>query len=414
MVRKNLEMRRDPVIIQRFDSWLSSDKEWRELKQKTDDLRSKRNTITESIKQAKMKGEDTTSLMSEAKVLPDEIKSSEAKLKELEVSNKALLMTIPNILQEDVPYGKDGDENVVVRTWGEAVKKANLIHHGELASKLNVAEFDRAVKISGEGFYALKGDLALLNMAIVNYAIESLSKKGFSLVIPPAMMNRKSYEGVTDLNDFESVMYKIEGEDHYMIATAEHPLTSMLMDEIIDEKELPIVQVGYSTNFRKEIGKHGLDERGLFRLHQFDKVEQIVFCTPQESNAWHEKLVANAEELCRDFEIPHRVVLICTGDIGTVAAKKYDIECWSPREGKYFETHSLSNCTTYQATRLNIKYRKSQSEKEFVHTLNATEVAIPRMLRAILENHQTSDGKVLIPKALLPYMIGRKEISLTK
>lgn len=403
-------MRRDSAIIERFDSWLSSDKEWRELKQKTDDLRSKRNTITESIKQAKMKGENTDALMVEAKTLPDVIKTSETKLKELEISNKALLMNIPNILQDDVPYGKDGDDNVVVRTWGEAVKNPNLIHHGQLASKLNIAEFDRAVKISGEGFYALKGDLALLNMAIVAYSIEALAKKGFSLVIPPAMMNRRAYEGVTDLNDFESVMYKIEGEDHYMIATAEHPLTSMLMDETIEDKDLPIVQAGYSTNFRKEIGKHGLDERGLFRLHQFDKVEQIVFCKPEDSNAWHEKMVANAEELCRDFEIPHRVVLICTGDIGTVAAKKYDIESWSPREGKYFETHSLSNCTTYQATRLNIKYRKSATEKEFVHTLNATEVAIPRMLRAILENHQTLEGTIRVPKALVKYMMGKTEI----
>lgn len=410
IVRKNLEMRRDPSIIAKLDSWVSSDKEWRELKQKTDDLRSKRNTITESIKQAKMKGENTDALMVEAKTLPDAIKTSENRLKELEISNKALLMNIPNLLQDDVPYGKDGDDNVVVRTWGEAVKNPNLIHHGQLASKLNIAEFDRAVKISGEGFYALKGDLALLNMAIVAYSIESLTKKGFSLVIPPAMMNRKSYEGVTDLNDFESVMYKIENEDHYMIATAEHPLTSMLMDETLEEKDLPIVQAGYSTNFRKEIGKHGLDERGLFRLHQFDKVEQIVFCKPEDSNMWHEKMVANAEELCRDFEIPHRVVLICTGDIGTVAAKKYDIESWSPREGKYFETHSLSNCTTYQATRLNIKYRKSATEKEFVHTLNATEVAIPRMLRAILENHQTPEGTIKVPKALVKYMMGKTEI----
>jgi len=409
-VRKNLEKRRDPSIIAKLDSWVSSDKEWRELKQKTDDLRAKRNTVTESIKQAKMKGENTDALMAEAKTLPELIKASEAKLKELEVSNKALLMNIPNILQDDVPYGKDGDDNVVIRTWGEAVKNPNLVHHGQLAAKLNVAEFDRAVKISGEGFYALKGDLALLNMAIVAYSIELLSKKGFSLVIPPAMMNRKSYEGVTDLSDFESVMYKIENEDHYMIATAEHPLTSMLMDETLEEKDLPIVQAGYSTNFRKEIGKHGLDERGLFRLHQFDKVEQIVFCRPEDSNMWHEKMVENAEELCKDFEIPHRVVLICTGDIGTVAAKKYDIECWSPREGKYFETHSLSNCTTYQATRLNIKYKKSATEKEFVHTLNATQVAIPRMLRAIIENHQTPQETIKIPKALVKYMMGKTEI----
>ncbi len=410
-VKQNLETRRDSSIINKLDKWTAQDKEWRTLKQEVDDLRGKRNTITEEIKMAKGKGEDIVPLLEKAKKLPEEIKQKETRLKELEIENKSILMGIPNMLTDDVPYGKDGDENVTVRTWGTAVKNTNLIHHGDLAKNLGLAEFDRAVKIAGEGFYALKGDLALLNLAILHYATEKLTKKGFSMVIPPFMMNRKAYEGVTDLGDFESVMYKVENEDHYLIATAEHPLTAMLMDETIEEKDLPIVQAGYSMNFRKEIGKHGLDERGLFRLHQFDKVEQIVFCTPQESPKWHEEMVKNAEELCRDFEIPHRVVLICTGDIGTVAAKKYDIECWSPREGKYFETHSLSNCTTYQATRLNIKYKKANGEKEFLHTLNATEVAIPRMLRAILENHQTPEGTIRIPKALQPYMFGKTEIT---
>ncbi len=413
-VRENLQRRRDSSIIEKLDLWINQDKEWRILKQETDDIKAKRNSITEEIKIAKAKGQDIKALLEKAKTLPDEAKQKETRLKELEVQNRDILMRIPNLLLEDVPYGKNEEENVVVRTWGNAEKNPKLIHHGQLATQLNIAEFDRAVKISGEGFYALKGDLALLNLAIVNFAVELLSKKGFSLVIPPAMMNRKSYEGVTDLGDFESVMYKIENEDHYMIATAEHPLTAMFMDEILEEKNLPAVLVGYSTNFRKEIGKHGLDERGLFRLHQFDKVEQIIICKPEDSKDWHEKLVANAEELCRAFEIPHRVVLICTGDIGTVAAKKYDIECWSPREGKYFETHSQSNCTTYQSTRLNVKYKKASGEKEFVHMLNATEVAIPRMLRAILENHQTAEGTIKIPKALQQYMYGKTEIGLKK
>ena len=414
-VKANLEKRRQPEVVEKLEKWVAQDKEWRTLKQETDDLRARRNTITEEIKIAKGSGKDITALIEKAKHLPEEIRQKEVRVKELEVDNKTILMRIPNLLLEDVPYGKDGEENVVVRKWGKIEKKKfEVKHHGEVAKALGMADFDRAVKISGQGFYALKGDLALLNLAIVNYSVELLAKKGFSLVIPPAMMNRKSYEGVTDLGDFESVMYKVEGEDHYMIATAEHPLTGMLMDEIIEEKDLPIVQAGYSTNFRKEIGKHGLDERGLFRLHQFDKVEQIIICKPEDSEKWHEKLVANAEELCRAFEIPHRVILICTGDIGTVAAKKYDIEVWSPREGKYFETHSLSNCTSYQATRLNIKYKKANGEKEFVHTLNATEVAIPRMLRAIIENHQTSEGTIRIPKALQKYMGGKKEIGAVK
>ncbi|MFA5931359.1 MAG: serine--tRNA ligase [archaeon] len=410
MVKTNLMKRKNPAVIKKLDSWVASDNQWRKLKQEVDDLRAKRNVITEEIKVAKSSGKDIASLLAKAKLLPEELKQKEIQLKELEVQNKALLMSIPNILLEDVSFGKDETENEVVRSFGVAKKIDGLKHHGQFVEGLGIAEFNRAVKISGEGFYALKGDLALLNLALLNYAVELLSKRGFSLVIPPAMMNRKSYEGVTDLGDFESVMYKIEGEDHYMIATAEHPLTAMYMDETIEEKDLPIVQVGYSTNFRKEIGKHGLDERGLFRLHQFDKVEQIVFCKPEDSAKWHEEMVKNAEDFVKAMELPYRVVKICTGDIGTVAAKKYDIECWSPREGKYFETHSLSNCTSYQATRLNIKYKNAKGEKEYLHTLNATEVAIPRMLRAIIENHQTKEGTIKVPKALVPYMYGKTEI----
>ncbi|VVB74987.1 Serine--tRNA ligase [uncultured archaeon] len=410
LVKKNLEMRRDSSIIKKLDNWVSQDKEWRILKQEVDDLRAKRNTITEEIKVAKAKGKDMKPLLEKAKSLPNEIKKKEVRLKELELENRPLLMSIPNMLLDDVPYGKDGTENVVVRKGGEISKKDfEVVHHGQVASKLGVADFERAVKISGEGFYSLKGDLALLNLALVNFAVDLLGKKGFRLVIPPAMMTKKAYEGVTDLSDFESVMYKIEGEDHYMIATAEHPLTAMHMDETFEEKDLPLLYVGYSTNFRKESGRHGLEERGLFRLHQFDKVEQIVFCKTEDSSKWHEELVKNAEEFVKAMELPYRVIKICTGDIGTVAAKKYDIECWSPREQSYFETHSLSNCTSYQASRLNIKYRKG-SEKEFVHTLNATEVAIPRMLRAIIENHQTKQGTIKIPKALVPYMNGKTEI----
>ncbi len=412
-VKANLLKRQQPEIIKKLDTWVENDKEWRKLKQEVDELRQERNKITEEIKIAKANKKDTTKLMDKAKKIPQELKEKEEKTKKLEEENKSTLMTIPNLLDESVPYGKGEEGNKEIRKWGKIDKKDfEIKHHGQLAETLKVADFKYSVKIAGEGFYAIKGDLALLNMAIVQYAIEKLTKKGFSLVIPPYMMNKNAYEGVTDLSDFENVMYKIDGEDHYLIATAEHPLTAMLMNEIIDEKELPILQAGYTMNFRKEIGKHGLDERGLFRLHQFDKVEQIIFCRPEDSAKWHEELLKNAEELVKDLELPYRVLLICTGDIGTVASKKYDIEVWSPREGKYFETHSISNCSTYQATRLNIKYKKHNGEKEYLHTLNATEVAVPRILRAIIENHQNKDGTIKIPKALHPYMIGKKEIKL--
>ena len=414
-VKKNLLKRQQPEIIEKLDTWVNNYKEWRKLKQEFDELRQERNKITEEIKIAKANKKDITKLLDKAKKIPQTLKEKEETTKKLEEENKNILMTIPNLLDESVPYGVGEEGNIVIRKWGDINKKDfEVKHHGQLAESLQVADFKNAVKIAGEGFYSIKGDLALLNMAIVQYAIEKLTKKGFTLVIPPYMMNRTAYEGVTDLNDFENVMYKIDKENQYLTATSEHSLTAMLMNEIIDEKELPILQVGYSMNFRKEIGKHGLDERGLFRLHQFDKVEQIVFCKPEDSAKWHEEILKNAEELVKDLEIPYRVLLICTGDIGTVASKKYDIEVWSPREEKYFETHSLSNCTTYQATRLNIKYKKQNGEKEYLHTLNATEVAIPRMLRAIIENHQTKEGTIKIPKALHPYMLGKKEIKLKK
>ena len=410
-VKANLEKRQNPEVIKKLDDWVEKDKTWRALKIEVDDLRQERNKVTEEIKMAKGAGKDATELLAKAKEIPSKLKEKEAKMRELEEGNKPLLMSIPNMLLNDVPYGEDETGNVEFKKIGEPKKLGfEPKHHGQLASEIGGAEFDRAVKIAGEGFYALTGDLALLNMAIVNYGIDLLTKKGFKLVIPPGMINRKAYEGVTDLADFETVMYKIDGQDHYLIATAEHPLTAMHMGEILEEKALPILYMGYSMNYRKEIGSHGIDERGLFRLHQFDKVEQIVICKPEESQKWHEELLKNAEQLVQDFELPYHVINICTGDIGTVAAKKYDLECWSTRENKYFETHSLSNCTSYQSTRLNIKYRKNDGTKEFVHTLNATEVAIPRMLRAIIENHQTKDGTIKIPKLLQPYMGGKTEI----
>jgi seryl-tRNA synthetase len=416
-IKKNLEKRQQPSVVKNLEKWFAQDKEWKTLRNELDDLRASRNKITEEIKLQKASGKDISALLEKAKKNPERIKALEPKVKLLEEENKKLLMIIPNILDDSVPYGKDDTENKEVKKWGSIKEKDfEIKHHGQLAKDLGVAEFDRAVKISGEGFFVLKGELALMSMAIANYAIEMLSKKGFELVLPPYMMNRRAYEGVTDLGSFEDVMYKVENADNYLIATSEHPLIGLRMDEIVDEKELPIKLVGYSQCFRKEGGKHGLDERGLFRVHQFDKVEQIVICKPNESAKFHEALLANSEELLQGLEIPYRVVNVCTGDIGIIASKKYDIEAWSPREKKYFETHSLSNCSTYQAVRLNIRCRKegSDTEKEYPHTLNATHVAIPRMLRAIIENHQTKEGTIKVPKVLQPYMHGIKEIKKKK
>jgi seryl-tRNA synthetase len=415
-VKKNLEKRRDSAIIDKLETWVSQDKEWRTLKAEVDELRAKRNTITEEIKMAKGAGKETKALLEKAKKLPEEIKTKEAKVKELEIKNKDILMRIPNLLAEDVPYGKDSEENVPIKTWGKAEKNPKLKHHGELAKNLGIADFERAVKISGEGFYYLKGELAMLDLALQKLALDILIEKGFTPIQPPLMMNKKAYSGVTDLGDFETVMYKIDGQDNYMIATSEHPMVSMHMDETFEEKELetPIRYAGMSPCFRKEIGKHGLDERGFFRVHQFNKIEQVIICKPEESWKEFESISKNQEIFFQKLEIPYRVVNVCTGDMGIVAAKKFDLECWSPREGKYIELGSCSNCTAYQAVRLNMKYKKADGTKEYVHTLNNTMVPTTRTLRIIIENCQTPEGTIKIPKALQPYMDGKTEIGAKK
>ena len=326
-----------------------------------------------------------------------------------EINEKVL--TLPNILHESVPQGNSDEDNIEVRSWGKPGKPGfDLKHHGEFAVSLDLADFERAVKISGTGFYILKGGLALMDLTLMRLAVDYLTKKDYVLIEPPLLMRRKPYEGVTDLSDFESVMYKVDGEELYLIATSEHPIAAMHMNEILDEEELPLKYCGISTCFRREIGKHGLDERGLFRVHQFNKIEQFIFSKPEDSWSFHEELIENAEEITRKLDIPYRVVNVCTGDIGTVAAKKYDIEGWSPREGKYIELMSCSNCTTYQSARLNVKY-VSKGKKEYVHTLNSTEIATARMLRLILENYQREDGGLEVPKALRPYMNGVKKFS---
>ena len=411
-VKKNLEMRKDDEIISRLNSWKQKDEEWRALKVELEDLKKQRNDITEKIKMTKGKGEDATDLLKQAKEIPGKIKEDEPKVKQLEEELRAIQMRIPNILHESVPYGKDDTENVETKKWGTVKENKKLIHHAQLAVDLGLAEFERAVKIAGTGFFYLKGDLALLDLALQRLAIDILIKKGFTPIQPPLLMNRKAYEGVTDLGDFETVMYKIEGDDLYLIATSEHPMVSMYMDEIFEEDDLakPIKFAGMSPCFRREIGKHGLDERGFFRVHQFNKIEQVIICKPEQSWDMFEQISKNQQELMESLEVPYRIVNVCTGDMGIVAAKKFDLEGWSPREGKYIELGSCSNCTAYQAVRLNIKYRKKDGTKEYVHTLNNTMIPTTRTLRVVIENYQTKKGTIKVPKALQKYMNGITEI----
>ncbi len=410
VVREDLKKRGDDVKAKLLEELIINDKELREFIGEADGLRRQRNAFTEEIAKMKRDGKDVTQKIQEMKRIPERIKSLDAEIANRKEKVDFALMRLPNMLHESVPAGKDDTENVQIRKWGKMPKfDFPIKDHIDLGTALNGIDMERAAKISGARFYFLKGNLALLDLAIMRFAIDCMTKKGFELVLPPEMMRKSFYECVTDLHDFEDVLYKIENEDLYLIATSEHPLMAMHAQETFTKDDLPKKYTGFSVNFRKEAGAHGKDTKGIFRVHQFNKVEQVVFCTPDESWKLHETLIKNAEEIFKELEIPFRVVNICTGDIGTVAAKKYDLEVWMSSQKKYREVVSGSNCTDYQARRLGIKFREKEGSPNlgFVHTLNSTAVT-DRALVAILENNQREDGSVKIPKALVKYMNGVK------
>jgi len=414
IIKKDLKKRGDSEKLKWIDDIAKKDKEYRELLKEAEELRHKRNVASDEINQLKKQGKDISKKVKEVKEIPGRIKQIEEDVEKLKQEIDNYMMRLPNIMDDSVPVGKDDSENVEIRKHGKLPKfDFPVKNHVELCESLGIADFDRSAKISGKGFYILKGPLAMLDLALQKFAIDTLAKKGFTLVEPPFMMRRDVYEGVVDLGDFETMMYKVDGEDLYLIATSEHPLVAMHANEVFSAGQLPIRYVGVSSCFRKEIGSHGVDEKGLFRIHQFSKVEQIIFCLPEDSKKLHEELIANAEDIFKKLEIPYRVVNICTGDLGVVAAKKYDIEAWMPHEGKYKEVVSCSNCTDYQARRLGIKYEQA-GERNFVHTLNSTAVATSRAMRAVIENYQQEDGSIAVPKALQPYMLGIKTIGKQK
>lgn len=406
VVRADLKKRGDAEKLQWLEDLLLKDKEYRQLLAELEKMRAERNIITKRIADCVKAGKaaEAEEAKRTAAELPGRIRAAEQKVEELAAKIRFYLMRIPNILHESVPVGKDETENAVVRTWGTPRKfDFEPRSHVDMLPLLDCGDIERAANVAGARFYFLKNDFVLLDMAIMRMAMDMMAKKGYTPILPPFMMRREPYEGVTDLADFENVMYKIEGEDLYLIATSEHPIAAMHMGEIIDEDEMPLKYVGYSPCFRKEAGAHGKDTKGIFRVHQFNKIEQFVFCRPEESWNIHEELIRNIEEVFQALEVPYRVVNVCTGDIGTVAAKKYDIETWMPAQKAYREAGSCSNCTAYQAVRLNVRYGKVGGEKEFVHTLNSTAVATPRAIVTIMENYQNEDGSISIPKALRPY-----------
>ena len=415
-VRENLARRHDPEVLKLFDSLLKADGEWRDSLKRMEELRHNRNKVSMEVAQLKKAGKNADKLIKEMREVGDELKSLEEKTKTFRTQEDDLLLKIPNTLHESVPVGKDDTENKVVKKWGEKPGfKFTPRDHAELLENLGLLETEKAAKVAGAGFYYLKGQLALLDNAIQRFAIDFLVKKGYTLILPPFMLNRKPYEGVTSLADFQNVMYKVEGEDLYLIATSEHPMAAMYMDETIPVSELPIKLIGVSPCFRREIGTHGKYTKGLFRVHQFNKIEQFIFCLPQDSWKYHEELQKNSEQLYELLEIPYRVVNVCTGDIGSIAAKKYDIEALMV-DGHYREVGSNSNCTDYQARRLGVRYREKEGRAPagFVHTLNNTALATSRTMVNVIEHGQQADGTIKIPKALRPYMNGAEVIGPLK
>jgi len=415
-VRDDLKKRGQTDKLQWLEDLLVQDRSYRELLADVEKLRARRNVISQDINLAKKAGRDLSHLFKEAKSIPEKIKQQEEQVQTAKQRVDHYLMRLPNILHESVPVGQSDENNKVVRQVGAKPKIKNPKDHVDLLQLLDAADLERAAKISGARFYFLKGDLALLHHAMLQLAMSMLVKRKFTAMVPPMLMHRKQYEGVTDLADFENVMYKIENDDLYLSATSEHPLVAMHGGEIFQPDQLPLRYAGISSCFRREAGAHGKDTKGIFRVHQFDKVEQVGFCTPDKSWKMHEEFLKNLEDYWKALKIPYRVVNVCTGDIGTVAAKKYDLEAWMPSQGKYREMGSCSNCTSYQANRLGMRYRLTAGgeEKEALHTVNSTMVASPRAIVAILENFQKSDGSVKIPSALLPFMHGKKEIVAPK
>jgi len=413
IVRKNLEKRGDPDKLKLLDDLIQLDKEWRQLLTRVNELRHRRRIVTEEIAKLKKEGKDTAQKLTEAKSIPKEIEKLEAQVEERREKVDSMLLRLPNLLHDSVPVGKDESANEIVRFVGKPPKfDFKPKNHLEIAENLGLIDADRAAKVAGHGFYYLKGALVLLDFAITAYAVDFMTKRGYQLMEPPFMMHKKPYMGATDLETFEDQLYKVEGEDLYLVATAEHPLAAFFMDEVIEQKDLPIKLVGFSTNFRKEVGAHGKYTKGLFRMHQFNKVEQFVFCMPEDSWRLHEELQKNAEDLYAGLELYARTVNVCTADIGNLAAKRYDVEVWMA-DGVFREIGSNSNCTDYQARRLNIRYREKEgmAPAGFVHTVNNTALATSRTMLAVLEQHQQKDGSVLIPKALRPYMGGIEKIT---
>ena len=415
IVRENIKKKFQDAKLPLVDEVIELDAEKRATQQKADSLRASRNKLSKQIGALMGQGKkaEAEEVKAQVKAQSDELLAAEAKEKELDEKILKIMMTIPNIIDASVPVGKDDSENVEVERFGEpVVPDFPVPYHTEIMESFNGIDLDAARRVAGNGFYYLMGDIARLHSAVIAYARDFMIDRGFTYVIPPYMIRSDVVTGVMSFAEMDSMMYKIEGEDLYLVGTSEHSMIGKFIDQILPEAELPLTLTSYSPCFRKEKGAHGIEERGVYRIHQFEKQEMIVVCKPEDSMKWYDKLWKNTVDLFRSMDIPVRTLECCSGDLADLKVKSVDVEAWSPRQKKYFEVGSCSNLGDAQARRLRIRVN-GENGKYLAHTLNNTVVAPPRMLIAFLENNLQADGSVRIPEALRPYM-GGKEVIVPK
>ncbi len=400
------KMLKDRGLEYNLDGLIQLDKQRRNLIMETDEFRKKRNEISLEIGKKKKAGQDPSALLDEMKKVSTQLEELESKQNTVESDYAKLAYTVPNLIHETVPIGADATTNKEVRTWGKIPKLDFKIQdHVDFSVNSDLVDLERASKVAGARFYFLKNDLVRLNQALIQFGLEFLDEKNYKLIQPPYMINKKSMEGAIIAEDFENVIYKVQDEDLYLIGTSEHALAAMHSGEILDGKALPIRYAGISPCFRKEAGAHGKDQKGIFRVHQFEKIEQFVFSRPEDSWKEHEKMISVAEEFYQKLGIPYKVMILSSGDMGKISAKTFDIEAWMQGQNAFREIVSCSNCLDYQARRLKIRFRdKTNEQTQYVHTLNSTLVATSRTLVAIMENFQTKDGHISVPEVLQKYV----------
>ncbi len=412
-VKENIKKKFQDKKLELVDKVIKLDEEYREIKVKADNYRKERNEISDNIGALMREGKKEEGLALKDKVtkINDELKGLEEKEETLSKEIKEIMFLIPNIVADDVPIGEDDSKNVDIEHIGEpVVPDFEVPYHADIMASFSGLDKEAAARVSGNGFYYLVGDIARLHSAVLSYARDFMINKGFTYCIPPFMIRSDAVDGVMSFEEKEAMMYKVEGEDLYLIGTSEHSMIAKFKDQILKEEELPITMTSYSPCFRKEVGAHGIEERGVYRIHQFEKQEMIVICKPEDSEAWYEKMLNYTVELFRTLDIPVRKLVCCTGDLADLKYRSCDVEAWSPRQKTYFEVGSCSNLTDAQARRLGIRYKDKDGNKTLAHTLNNTVIAPPRMLIAFLENNLQADGTVKIPEALRPYMGGVEKL----